>query len=109
MALLSAPLRREITRVLPERPFHIHLWDGTAIPATIADAPTFNVRAPSAVAHVLRAPSRLGLGRGYVESSLDADDLDAAFRTIDSWEAPRIDSRQRVPLPVAATAGAATA
>jgi cyclopropane-fatty-acyl-phospholipid synthase len=109
MRLLSAPLRREITRVLPERPFNIHFWDGTAVPATIADAPTFNVRAPSAVAHVLRAPSRLGLGRGYVEGSLDANDLDAAFRAIDSWRAPRIGPRDLLRLLAAAGVAAASA
>jgi cyclopropane-fatty-acyl-phospholipid synthase len=109
MRPLSAPLRHELARVLPERPFHIRFWDGTAVPATTAEAPTFNVRAPSAVAHVLRAPSRLGLGRGYVEGSLDADDLDAAFRVIDSWKAPRIDSRNRIRLLLAAAVAAASA
>jgi cyclopropane-fatty-acyl-phospholipid synthase len=98
MQLLTAALRRELTRLLPDRPFHVRFWDGTAVPATTVDAPAFNVRAPSAVAHVLRSPSRLGLGRAYVEGSLEADDLDLAFRVVDTWRAPRVVLRDRLRL-----------
>jgi cyclopropane-fatty-acyl-phospholipid synthase len=109
MQLLTAPLRRELTRLLPDRPFHVHFWDGTVVPATSVNAPAFEVRAPSAVAHALRTPGRLGLGRAYVEGSLDADDLDAAFRVIDSWKAPRIVLADRVRLVGAAAAAGVSA
>jgi cyclopropane-fatty-acyl-phospholipid synthase len=109
MQLLTAALRRELARLLPDRPFHVHLWDGTVVPATTADAPAFNVRAPSAVAHVLRAPGRLGLGRAYVDGSLDADDLDLAFRVVDSWQAPRVALADRLRLLGAAAIASVTA
>jgi cyclopropane-fatty-acyl-phospholipid synthase len=109
MSLLTAPLRRELTRLLPVRPFHIRFWDGEIMPATTAEAPAFEVRAPSAIAQVLRAPGRLGLGRAYVEGSLDADDLDAAFRVVDSWEPPRVRVPDRVRLLAAAAVAAAGA
>jgi cyclopropane-fatty-acyl-phospholipid synthase len=107
--LLTAPLRRELTRLLPVRPFHLRFWDGSEVPATVPQAPAFEVRAPGAIAHVLRAPGRLGLGRAYVEGSLAADDLDAAFEVIDSWSAPPLAPASRVRLLVAAAAAAAAA
>ncbi|MCW3064010.1 MAG: class SAM-dependent methyltransferase, partial [Solirubrobacterales bacterium] len=58
------PLRRELERALPERPFAVELWDGTSVPATNGGGgPTFRVRSPRALAHLLRAPGELGLGR----------------------------------------------
>ena len=85
MALIaaSAPLTRELQRLLPSRPFHVRFWDGHAVAATQPDAPTFFVRRPSALAHFLRAPGSLGLGRAYVDGSLVVDDLDAAFIVVD--------------------------
>ncbi len=50
----------------PRRPFAVRFWDGTAVPATEPAAPTFTFRSPRALAHVLRAPGELGLGRAYV-------------------------------------------
>jgi cyclopropane-fatty-acyl-phospholipid synthase len=98
MQLLTAALRRELARLLSDRPFQIQFWDGTVVPATSANAPAFNVRTPTALAHVLRSPGRLGLGRAYVEGSLEADDLDLAFRVVDSWQAPRVVLADRLRL-----------
>ena len=45
------------------------------------DGPRARVHRPlaEALAHVLRAPGELGIGRAYAQGLLDADDLDAAF------------------------------
>src|SRR4051794_1345943 len=89
-------LRSELERDLPERPFSGRFWDGTAVPATTGDGPTFHFRSPQALAHVLRAPGEFGLGRAYVSGLLDVDDLDKAVELIDEWEPP--------PIPLAARA-----
>ncbi len=83
---------------------------GTAgtVPATERGAPTFLLRDPSALSHFLRAPGTLGLGRAYVDGSLDVDDLDAAFVVVDSWEPPHIPTGDRVRLGLAIAAAAAT-
>ena len=86
----TALLCRELVRALPERPFSIEFWDGGRVPATSAPAPTFFVRRPSAIAHALRAPGPLGLGRAYVEGSLETDDIDGAFLVVDDWIPPPI-------------------
>ena len=80
MALIraSAPLERELTRLLPSRPFNVRFWDGGRVGATEPGSPTFSVRRPAALSHFLRAPGSLGLGRAYVDGSLAVDDLDAA-------------------------------
>ena len=88
---VSSPLAREVQRLLPSRPFSLRFWDGGRVPATRARC-----------ADVLRAPARrrsrtscarpgtLGLGRAYVEGSLEIDDLDGAFVVVDEWEPPPI-------------------
>ena len=91
----TAPLCRELMRVLPERPFSIEFWDGGRVPATQRPAPTFFVRAASAIGHALRAPGPLGLGRAYVEGSLETDDIDGAFLVIDDWVPPPISLATR--------------
>jgi cyclopropane-fatty-acyl-phospholipid synthase len=91
----SARLCRELERVLPERPFSIEFWDGGRVPATVAAAPTFYVRRASAIAHALRAPGALGLGRAYVEGSLETDDIDGAFLVVDDWVPPPIAGADR--------------
>jgi cyclopropane-fatty-acyl-phospholipid synthase len=98
MALLTAPLRRELSRVLPDRPFGVRFWDGTALPATEHAAPTFELHSPRAVAQVLRAPGRLGFGRAYVEGSLGAEDLDGAFAVVDAWTPPPLGRAARLRL-----------
>jgi len=94
----SVPLSRQLERLLPTRPFHVRFWDGGTVGATAADAPTFFVRRPSALAHFLRAPGSLGLGRAYVDGSLAVDDLDAAFAVVDTWEPPPMGGGDRVRL-----------
>jgi cyclopropane-fatty-acyl-phospholipid synthase len=103
----SAPLSRELRRVLPSRPFHVRFWDGAVAEATVTDAPTFFIQRPSGLAHFLRAPGTLGLGRAYVDGSLTVDDLDAAFVMVDTWEPPAISGLDRVRLGLAILAAAA--
>src|ERR1700681_5070363 len=91
----SAPLCRELMRALPERRFSIEFWDGGRVPATEPRTPTFYVRRASAIAHALRAPGPLGLGRAYVEGSLETDDIDGAFRVVDDWVVPPIAPRDK--------------
>ncbi len=109
MALIraSAPLCRELARLLPERPFSVRFWDGGSVEATSAPAPTFFVRSPAALAHFLRAPSSLGLGRAYVEGVLTVDDLDGAFVVVDTWEPPALALADRARLGLALVLAAA--
>jgi cyclopropane-fatty-acyl-phospholipid synthase len=104
--ILTRPLRREIARVLPERPFALRFWDGSAVPATIAGSPEFHARTPAALTHFLRSPGELGLGRAYVQGDLVADDLDAAFEVVDGWEPPSVAPVDRIRLTLAALAAA---
>jgi cyclopropane-fatty-acyl-phospholipid synthase len=103
-ALLAspAPLRRELARALPERPFGVRFWDGSELAPTVADGPVFTVRSPTAIAHLLRAPGQLGLGRAYAAGELEADDLDRVIGLLDSFHAPRIDRATRARLTLAA-------
>ncbi len=103
-ALLSntAPLRNQLERDLPERPFALKFWDGSSLPATEADAPTFNFRSPQGLAHVLRRPGELGIGRAFVSGQLEVDDIDAALRVVSAWRPPPISGSERVRLLIAA-------
>jgi cyclopropane-fatty-acyl-phospholipid synthase len=103
----SAPLCRELTRIFPSRPFSVRFWDGGAVAATEPGAPTFFMRRPAALAHFLRAPGSLGLGRAYVDGSLAVDDLDAAFVVVDEWQPPEVSAADRLRLGVALAAAAA--
>ena len=98
----TEPLRRELAVALPERPFTLRFWDGTELPATSPDGPVFTVRSPTAVAHLLRAPGQLGLGRAYAAGELEADDLDRVIGLLDSFHAPAIDRATRLRLTLAA-------
>ncbi len=98
----TAPLRREIQHLFPDRPFAIELWDGTGVPATNGGGPTFTVRSPRGVAQVLRAPGQLGLGRAYVAGELEVSDLDALVDVADSWQPPALSARSRARLMLAA-------
>jgi cyclopropane-fatty-acyl-phospholipid synthase len=91
-------LRRELEQALPRRPFAVRFWDGTEVEATEAGAPTFRFHSPSALAHVLRAPGELGIGRAYVTGLVDVDDLDAALRIVDTFEAPPLPLAQKLRL-----------
>lgn len=107
---VTGPLRREVARALPSRPFAVRFWDGSELPATAGSVsgngsvPTFTVRSPRAVAHALRAPGQLGLGRAYVAGELSVDDIDAVMALLDRWQAPPIDGRAKLRLMAAAVA-----
>ncbi len=100
----TSALRGEIERLAPSRPFRVELWDGTAIAATGANGhgPRFVVRSPKALAHALRAPGQLGLGRAYVSGEIEVDDLDAVMRLLDSWQPPPVERSDRLRLLAAA-------
>jgi cyclopropane-fatty-acyl-phospholipid synthase len=98
----TEPLRREIERTFPQRPFSIEFWDGSRVDSTDADGPTFVVRSPKAIAHALRAPGQLGIGRAYVSGQLEPDDLDAAMGLLDRWDPPPLDARRQARLMLAA-------
>jgi cyclopropane-fatty-acyl-phospholipid synthase len=85
----------------------VRFWDSSVVEATVPDAPTFSVRRPSALAHFLRAPGTLGLGRAYVDGSLAVDDLDGAFAVVDTWEPPEMSVGDRVRLGLAIAAASA--
>jgi cyclopropane-fatty-acyl-phospholipid synthase len=108
MALASTgSLRREIERAFPSRPFAVEFWDGTRLPATGGNGagPTFHVRSPKAIAHVLRAPGQLGLGRAYASGELELDDLDGLVDVLGHWRPPPPDVRARARLVAAALRG----
>ena len=91
----TAPVRSEVERLLPERPFGLQFWDGTGLPATSNGGPTFSFRSPRAMAHLIRAPGELGLGRAYVSGMLEVDDLDAVMGIVDGWEPPALSVADR--------------
>lgn len=95
-------LRRELARALPERPFALRFWDGSELASTAPEGPVFTVRSPAAVAHLLRAPGQLGLGRAYAAGELEADDLDRVIGLLDTFKAPPIDTKTRLRLTLAA-------
>jgi cyclopropane-fatty-acyl-phospholipid synthase len=94
----TRPLRDALASTLPDRPFTLALWDGTRLEATNGGGPTLSVTSPRALAHLVRAPGQLGLGRAYVDGSIDADDLDATVGLLGSWSPPPIDGRTRARL-----------
>jgi cyclopropane-fatty-acyl-phospholipid synthase len=98
----TGPLRRELQRVLPSRPFSVEFWDGARLDSTNGHGPTFRAHSPAAVAHVLRAPGQLGLGRAYVSGQLQVDDLDAVVRLLDTWRPPPLSRSARARLAIAA-------
>jgi cyclopropane-fatty-acyl-phospholipid synthase len=106
----TAPLRREIEARIPDRPFVVEFWDGTRLPASDGPGPTFHVRSPRAAAHVLRAPSQLGLGRAYVSGEIEVDDIDGVIEVLDGWEPPALDggAKARLLLGALRAAGLAT-
>lgn len=98
----TSPLRTALERALPDRPFTVEFWDGTALPATNGSGPTFRVTGPGAVIHALRAPGQLGLGRAYVAGLLEVDDLDAALELLATWKPPALDRKAQAKLAAAA-------
>jgi cyclopropane-fatty-acyl-phospholipid synthase len=96
----TAPLRHALTTSLPRRPFGVRFWDGSEVQATEPGAPTLTLRSPRALAHALRAPGELGLGRAYAAGMLEVDDLEAALRMVDTFEPPSLTLAQRAGLVV---------
>ena len=101
-----APLRDEIARAFPERPFTVEFWDGSDLPATDGRGPVFKLRSPKAVGHALRAPGQLGIGRAYVAGEIEIDDLDAAMQVVLRWQPPAVDRREQAKLAMAAARAA---
>ena len=95
----TRPLREALAQALPERPFRLELWDGSGLPATNgAGGPTFRLRSPRALGHVLRAPGQLGLGRAYVSGDIEVDDIDAVLELLDAYSVPSLDARSKARL-----------
>jgi cyclopropane-fatty-acyl-phospholipid synthase len=102
----TGPLRRELAAALPERPFELRFWDGTALESTSGDGPVFSASSPRAVAHALAAPGQLGLSRAYVSGELAVDDLDRVLELLNDWNPPAIDRATRLRLLAAAARAA---
>ncbi len=102
----TGPLRGELQRALPDRPFSVQFWDGSELPSTNGGGPRFTVGSPAALAHALRAPGQLGLGRAYVSGELQVDDIDAVLDLLDSWQPPGLDRSTRGRLALAAVRAA---
>jgi len=98
----TEPLRRELATTLPERPFTVTFWDGTELPATNGGGPALHVRSPDALAHALRAPGQLGIGRAYVSGAIEVDDIDEAMEAILNFKPPPIDTAAKLRLAAAA-------
>jgi cyclopropane-fatty-acyl-phospholipid synthase len=102
MRRATRPLRETLADALPERPFRVELWDGTILAPTNGGGPTFRVRSPRALGHVLRAPGQLGLGRAYVSGEIQVDDMDAVLELLDGYRVPPLNARTRARLAGAA-------
>ena len=103
----TAPLRRELEAALPERPFELRFWDGSALASTNGgEGPVFHARSPRAVAHALLAPGQIGLSRAYVSGELEVDDIDGVLALLEGWDPPAIDSATRLRLLAAAARAA---
>ena len=99
----TEPLRRELEVALPDRPFRLTFWDGSELPSTDGNgAPTLEVRSPRALAHAMRAPGQLGIGRAYATGELEPDDLDAFLRVVLRYQPPPLDRGTQVRLALAA-------
>jgi cyclopropane-fatty-acyl-phospholipid synthase len=99
----TGAFREELERRFPQRPFGVEFWDGTELPPTDSNGgPRFKVRSPKALAHALRAPGQLGLGRAYVSGELAVDDIDAALHLLDTWQPPPLPRADQARLALAA-------
>ena len=100
--------RRDLARLIPDRPFALRFWDGTAVPATRAPSTTLTIHSPRALAYALHAPGQLGLGRAYVAGAIEVDDLDGLVSVADTWQPPALPLRARVRLLLDAARAAGT-
>src|SRR4051794_12690869 len=65
---------KTLAGALGQLPLTVRFWDGSAVVARDdPDAPVVLIRDERAVAHFLRAPNQLGLGRAWVSGALDVD------------------------------------
>jgi cyclopropane-fatty-acyl-phospholipid synthase len=99
---VTEPLRQEVERAFPDRPFAVRFWDGSLLPATGGRGLEFNIRSPQAVAHALRAPGQLGIGRAYVSGEIVPNDIDAAMDLLQEWKPAPVDAKTKARLMVAA-------
>ena len=103
MASSTLPLRRQIERTFPERPFAVEFWDGSRLdPTGNGGGPKFTVRSPRALAHALRAPGQLGLGRAYVAGDIEVDDMDAVVSVLRGWDPPPVGAARKLRLALSA-------
>ena len=100
----TGPLRRELAAGFPHRPFAVEFWDGSRVESTSGAGPMFRVRSPRAVAHALRAPGQLGIGRAYVSGDLEVDDIDLVIDLLNEWKPPPLPPVTRARLIGAALA-----
>ena len=70
-----------------ERPFAVTFWDHEH-PGDHRRRRD-EIRSPTALAHILRSPGELGIGRAYVTGLLDVDDVDAALPVVTDRSRPR--------------------
>ena len=100
----TAALCREIERALPDRLFADRVLGRQKMPTNGA-GPTLRFLTPRAIAHVLRSPGQLGLGRdAYVYGDIETDDLDGVIALIGRWNAPPLGAAGRARPAAAATA-----
>jgi len=99
---------QDLARLVPDRPFELRFWDGTAVPATRAPGTTLTIHSPRALAYALHAPGQLGLGRAYVAGAIDVEDLDALVTVADTWHPPALPLRARARLMLDAARAAGT-
>jgi cyclopropane-fatty-acyl-phospholipid synthase len=98
----TGELSAALAQALPDRPFTLELWDGSSLPPTNGDGPTFKITTPEALGHVLRSPGQLGLGRAYVSGGIEVDDIDEALALIAHWSPPPIEPRTKAQIALAA-------
>ncbi len=95
----TAALLDDLATALPDRPFTVQLWDGSVLPSSNGNGgPTFALRDRRALAHILRAPGQLGIGRAYVSGMLEVDDLDAVMEVLEHWKPAPIDRAKQARL-----------
>ena len=62
-----------LSGALEQLPVTVRFWDDSTVVARDPDAPVVLIRDERAIAHFLRAPNQLGLGRAWVSGALDVD------------------------------------
>jgi cyclopropane-fatty-acyl-phospholipid synthase len=80
------------------RAFNLRFWDGSELPATAdGPVPTIVVRDAAALAHVLREPDQIGLGRAWIAGLLDIEgDLSQALALRHHFDHVSLSARDRL-------------